>query len=315
MRVKRLGSVAAALAGLVGLAGCSLVGPAPVADFDVAPVVLYAGEPVTLDASATSGEIVEYSWTLGSGAAQSGREITTTFAVPGVYSVGLSVVDQDGRRASMTQELTVYVRSGTRLFTEDFSDGSDALGRWALDPEGSEDGDGHIAYAVSGDTTYCLQVHSPAERFHRRGAAIEIPPLRVGQRLSFSFTVMTTDHRTGYAFVIAPARRRLPLPAEGLPYYVYSTTPGTASMREPTESGEEIVRPVQFKPSLYQWHTYVLTYSADEYTLSVDGERWLTQPLASDLSVGGTSWSVVGDESPTEACAAYYGPIVVRVEE
>ncbi len=315
MRRKRLASAFVALAGLVGFAGCSLVGPAPVADFDVAPVVLYAGEPVTLDASAASGEIVEYSWDLGSGIAQFGKEITTTFAVPGVYSVSLSVVDQDGQRASTTRDLTVHVRSGTRLFAEDFSDGSDALGRWALDPEGSIEGDSRVVYAVSGDATYCLHVHSSAERLHRRAAAIQIPPLRVGQRLSFSFTVMTTDHRAGYGFVIVPARRRLPLPAEGLPYYVYSTTPGRTAMREPSEVGEEVVRPVQFKPSLYQWHTYVLTYSANGYTLSVDGERWLTQPLAIDVSAGGSSWIVIGDESTTEACAAYYGSITVVVEE
>ncbi len=127
--------------------------------------------------------------------------------------------------------------------------------------------------------------------------------------------VMAAQSHTGYGFVIAPGRSRFSLPVTGLPYYVYSGTAGTSAMREPVASGDEIVRPVAFKPSLYQWHTYALAYSADGYALSVDGTVVFTGLVEGDLSTGGTRWIVLGDESETEACRSYYDAVSVVVEE
>jgi hypothetical protein len=311
----RAGRILAALVSLAAVTGCTLVSPEPVADFDVMPVVLYAGEAVTLDASVASGDIVDYEWSLGSGATESGREVVTTFAAPGVYVVELTVRDREGRTDTDAQELTVYVRSGTKLFSEDFSDGDAALGRWATDPTLVAEDESSIAHLSSENVGYCLYVHSSAERLHRRGAAVEIPPLRVGQRLTFSVRVMAAQSHAGYGFVIAPGRSRFSLPVTGLPYYVYSGSSGTSAMREPVACGDEIARPVAFKPSLYQWHTYTLAYSADGYTLSVDGAVVFTGFVEGDLSTGGTWWIALGDESETEACKTYYDAVSVMVEE
>lgn len=297
------------------LSGCSLFSPVPVADLDVAPVVLYAGEDVTLDASVSSGGIVDYAWTLGSGVRESGEQITTSFAAPGVYPITLTVTDGEGRTDTASRELTVYARTGTRLFSEDFSDGLAALGRWALDPTSAIDEEGGIDYLSSDGVGYCLYVHSTNDRFHRRGAAVEVPPLRVGQKLVFSFDVMTTKSHAGYGFVIAPGRSRFDLPAAGLPYFVYSGTSDGATIHEPSGDGSDAVLPVSFRPSVYQWHTYVLSYSADACTLAVDGEVRYAGDVGTDLSAGGSWWIIVGDESEADACSTYYGAMSATVEE
>ncbi|MEN6368626.1 MAG: PKD domain-containing protein [Thermotogota bacterium] len=297
------------------LYGCSLLSAAPVADFDVSPVVLYAGEDVTLDASVSSGDIVDCAWTLGSGVKESGEKITTSFAAPGVYPVELTVTDGEGRTDTVLQELTVYARTGTRLFSEDFSDGLAALGRWALDSTAAIEDEGGIDYLSSDGVGYCLYIHSAADRLHRRGAAVEVPPLRVGQRLVFSFEVMTTKSHAGYGFVIAPGRSRFDLPAAGLPYFVYSGTSGGASIHEPSPDGSDAVLPVSFKPAVYQWHRYILSYSTDACTLAVDGEVRYMGTGGANLSTGGSWWIIVGDESDTDACSTYYGAMSATVEE
>jgi PKD repeat protein len=297
------------------LSGCSLLSPAPVADFDVSPVVLYAGEAVTLDASASSGEIVDYAWVLGSGVTESGKQFTTSFAAPGVYPIDLTVTDGEGRSDTASRELTVYARTGTRLFAEDFSDGLAALGRWALDPDSAIAEEGGMDYLSSDGVGYCLYVHSASDRFHRRGSAVEVPPLRVGQKLVFSFDVMTTKSHAGYGFVIAPGRSRFDLPAAGLPYFVYSGTSNGATIHEPLGDGSDAILPVPFKPAVYEWHTYVFSYSADACTLAVDGEVRYTGDVGTDLSVGGSWWIIVGDESEADACSTYYGAMSATVEE
>jgi len=297
------------------LAGCSLLSPAPVADFDVSPVVLYAGEAVTLDASASSGDIVDYAWVLGSGVTESGKQVTTSFAAPGVYPIDLTVTDGEGRSDTALRELTVYARTGTRLFVEDFSDGLAALGRWALDPDVAIAEEGGMRYLSSDGVGYCLYVHSASDRLHRRGSAVEVPPLRVGQKLVFSFDVMTTKSHAGYGFVIAPGRSRFDLPAAGLPYFVYSGTSNGATIHEPLGDGSDAVLPVAFRPAVYEWHRYVFSYSADGCTLAVDDEVRYTGDVGTDLSVGGSWWIIVGDESEADACSTYYGAMSAMVEE
>jgi PKD repeat protein len=124
------------------LGGCALFFASPEAEFDVRPLVVYAGDRVDLDASRSVGDIVDYRWDVGD-AVEHGRTVTTTFARPGIYSVRLTVEDGQGRTGEIEREVTVYARSGTRLFSEEFSDGSAALGRWPLDP----------TWAVQGEST------------------------------------------------------------------------------------------------------------------------------------------------------------------
>jgi hypothetical protein len=299
---------------VLGTGACTLLTPGPSARFDVSPVVVYAGDSVTLNASPSTGNLVDYRWAIDSGATEFGRQITTTFAEPGVYTIRLTVEDADGRVATVETDVAAYARSGTRIFSENFSDGVAALGRWPLDPAWASQSESNIEF-IAGQPGYVLFVHSGDERLNRRAASIELPPLRVGQRFVFSFRVMTLQNQDAHTFVIAPARSSPDLPPTGLPYFLFSSTLGGSSMREPSPHGTETGHPLAFKPSVYQWHDYEFAYSADEYSIAVDGAVWQTGPISADLSRGGTWWIVVGDESSTEACLTYYDDILVTVEE
>ncbi len=298
----------------VGLAGCTLLSPGPRADFDVKPLVPYANEPVTLDASPSSGDLVHYTWDLDSAGNASGREVTAAFPKPGHYTVRLTVEDAQGRVVDTARQITVYSRSGTRIFSEDFSDGEAALGRWPLDPTWASQNESNIEL-LGGAAGYALFIHSGIDRWNRRSTPIELPPLRIGQRLTFSFEVMTLQNQDAHTFTIAPARRNLADPADGLPYYVYTSNGDGSYIREPSSYGTVVGHPVPFKPSIYRWHTYVFSYSEDQFVFSVDGEELLRGAVPDDLLQGGLWRIVLGDESHTEACDAYYDDILVMVEE
>jgi PKD repeat protein len=298
---------------LLALCGCALLVGPPVADFDVRPVVVYAGDPVELDGGPSDGDIVDYIWD-ADGVIGYGRTLTTTFSRPGIYTVRLDVEDGQGRTDRIDKELTVYARSGTRLFLEEFSDGDAALGRWPLDPTWAVQGDSRVE-SISGGPGYVLYVNSGTETLHRRATRLDLPPLRIGQRLIFSVRAMALQTQGQHTFVIAPGRNGMGLPPIGLPYYVFSSTYGGSVIREPSAAGTELGHPVAFTPPVYEWHTYEFSYSAGQYEFSVDGAVWQTGTMDADPSRGGTSWLLLGDESLTEACQVYYDEIVVSVGE
>jgi len=298
---------------VLALGSCALLVGPPVADFDVRPVVVYAGDRVDLDGSPSDGDIVDYRWDVD-GLVEHGRTLTTTFARPGTYTVRLTVEDGQGRTERIEKDLIVYARSGTRLFLEEFSDGDAALGRWPLDPTWAVQGESRIE-SISGGPGHVLYLNSARETLHRRATRLDLPPLRIGQRLVFSVRAMplqTQDQRT---FVIAPGRSGMDLPPVGLPYYVFSSTYGGSVIREPSAAGTEVGHPVAFTPPVYEWHTYAFSYSAGQYEFSVDGAVWQTGTMDADPSRGATTWLLLGDESLTEACQVYYDEIVVSVEE
>jgi PKD repeat protein len=298
---------------LLALCGCALLVGPPVADFDVRPVVVYAGDPVELDGGPSDGDIVDYIWD-ADGVIGYGRTLTTTFSRPGIYTVRLDVEDGQGRTDRIDKELTVYARSGTRLFLEEFSDGDAALGRWPLDPTWAVQGDSRVE-SISGGPGYVLYVNSGTETLHRRATRLDLPPLRIGQRLIFSVRAMALQTQGQHTFVIAPGRNGMGLPPIGLPYYVFSSTYGGSVIREPSAAGTELGHPVAFTPPVYEWHTYEFSYSVGQYEFSVDGAVWQTGTMDADPSRGGTSWLLLGDESLTEACQVYYDEIVVSVGE
>ncbi len=304
---------AAFLAAILFLGGCALFVAPPAAEFDVRPLVVYAGDRVDLDASRSGGDIVDYRWEVGD-LAEHGRTLTTTFPHPGIYAVRLTVEDGQGRTGEVEHEVTVYARSGTRLFVEDFSDGASALGRWPLDPSWAVQGESSIE-SINGSPGHVLYVNSAKETYHRRATRLNLPPLRVGQRLVFSVRVMPLQTQDQQMFLIAPGRTSMDLPPTGLPYYVFSSTYGGSAIREPSAAGTEVAHPVVFTPPVHEWHTYALAYSAGHYELSVDGAAWQTGSMDADPGRGGASWLVLGDESLTEACQTYYDSIVVTVEE
>ena len=300
-------------AALLSIGGCTWFAGAPTAQFDVRPPVVYAGDQVDLDASPSGGEIVDYRWDVADGV-EHGRSVTTVFPRPGIFVVRLTVEDAQGRTESAEREVTVYARSGTRLFSEQFSDGAAALGRWPLDPTWAVQGESRIEL-IYDEPGHVLYVDSARETLHRRAARIDLPPLRIGQRLVFSVRMMPLETQDQHTLTIAPGRSSMTLPASGLPYYVFSNAYGGSAIRESSAAGTELAHPVAFAPPVYEWHTYTLAYSAREYELAVDGHVWQSGTMDADPSRGGPSWLVLGDESLAEACQAYFDDVVVSVEE
>ena len=302
---------------LVGLlASCGLLDGGPEARFDVSPVVVYAGETVELDAGASSGpaSIVSYSWEFGNGATSAGQVVTATYREPGTYLVRLTVRDAYGKADTAEERITVYVRSGTILFQEDFSDGPEALGRWPLDPTWATDGDATVDH-IAGAPGYALYIHSGDDRWHRRYTGVSIPPLRVGQSAVFSCRVMTLQNQDNHTFLFSPARRALDSIAGSLPYYLFTGTGGGSYVREPSEYGTDVPRPISFIPDVYRWHTYAFRFRAGSYELRVDGVPLYSGTLNAEFSETEEWILLLGEESLTEACMAYYDDVRISIEE
>ena len=306
------------LVGFLGcvLSGCSLFQSGPLARFEVTPLVLYTGDSGLFNAasSASSDPIVSYSWEFGDGGTAAGREVDHAYAVTGRYPVTLRVRDAGGRSAKVTQEVVVYVRTGTELFREDFSSGTTSISRWSLDPAWASTTEADVEN-VAGSHGFVLHIHSGVDRWHRRSAPTTLPPLRSGQRLVFSFAVMTGNTQEAETLSIFPARRTLDSTAGSLPYYVYTKAGGGATVRVPEGSGEDETHLIPFDPRVYAWHTYVFSFSTLDYVVLIDGVPYLSGRLPSPPGVG-EGWSIVlGDESHAEACNAYVDDIRVSVEE
>jgi hypothetical protein len=297
-------------------AGCSLISPTPTARFDVTPTVLYAGEAVRLDASASLSDsaIIDYSWDFGSGETASGREVTTTFARAGRYTVSLRIQNAAGRTDVETQEITVYVRGGTLVFEEDFSSGESAIGKWFLDPTWASADESRIEL-ILGSPGYCLFVDSGPDRWHRRYVNVTFPPLRVGQKLVFSCKAMTLQNQDAHTFIIVPGRRDIDTVAGSLPFFEFTSNGGGSYMREPSGHGPGVGHVVPFTPQIYGWHTYRLVYSEGGYELWIDDVLQISGPNPVDLSEGGAWHILLGEESSTESCTTYFDDIRLRIEE
>jgi len=313
MPLKRIALIAVA-ASLAALSACTLFSPAPVARFDVEPVVIYAGEPVDFDGSPSSGSLVSYTWALGDGRTASGKRATASFPTPGRYTVALTVEDTNGRTDEVSETIVVYLRSGTEIFHEDFSAGEPALGAWPLDPTWASPEEGAVEYIAS-TPGYALHIRSDKESWHRRYAGVSLPPLRSGQKVSFTCSVMTLANQDHHTFIIIPFRADLSSSAGSLPYYQFTSDGGGSYIREPTAYGTDVGHPIGFKPDVYRWHTYSFSYDGSEYEFRVDGTVWRTGPVNANIT-DGRGWIIlIGEESSTESCNAYYDDISIRIEE
>jgi len=306
----------ASTACLFALAGCTLLQRAPMAAFDVRPVVIYANEEITLDASPSTGNgsIVDYAWSLGDGRTASGREVTATFPSAGVYIVNLTVEDSRGQVDTVSQEIPVYVRSGTTIFEEGFENGLLALSAWELDSTWASESESTVE-RVNNTSGYALLIRSTREHWHRRYVPVLLPPLRTGQAFSFSCRVMTLANQEDAMFMVIPFRREVASTAGSLPYYLFTSQGDGSYLREPTAYGTDVGHPVAFQPDVYRWHDLEIVYGADSYEFSVDGTLWYSGPLSCDISQGGEWFIMVGEESSTERCNAYFDEIRIRVSE
>jgi PKD repeat protein len=77
------------------------------AAFTVSPPAPLDSQDVFFDASASTGDIVSYSWDFGDGDRGSGRTQTHSYDETGVYHPTLTITDSVGRTASATETVTV----------------------------------------------------------------------------------------------------------------------------------------------------------------------------------------------------------------
>jgi PKD repeat protein len=301
---------------LLGIWGCGLQPVAPVAEFTVSPVVLYAGEAFRLDGSFSAGRapIVSYTWALGDGQSLAGQQVSATLSRPGTYAVELTVEDANGRSASLQRQIVVYARTGTVLLEETFLDGERALGRWILDPTWASAGDARIDF-VAGAPGHALYIRSAPSRWHRRYRTLELPPLRVGQRFVFSCRIMALRTQDFHAFVFSPGRPAVDSLAGALPFYRFTSEGGGSYVHTPSALGTDLSFPVEHLPDVYRWHTYTFVFGHDSYALQVDGVVLREGPLDAPFRDTSQWVLVLGDESLTETCNAYFDDILVTIQE
>jgi len=93
----------------------------PIASFTESAEIVYTGETIYLDASASSdpdGYIVSYFWDFGDGANATGVIQEHAYADDGFYNVTLTVTDDDGATASTSSSKTVLNRPPVASFIE-----------------------------------------------------------------------------------------------------------------------------------------------------------------------------------------------------
>ncbi|MCK4571254.1 PKD domain-containing protein [Candidatus Bipolaricaulota bacterium] len=301
---------------LLGLAGCELVQPRPTADFSVSPVIVYAGETFELDGSLSLGStsIVSYTWDLSDGQSLVGQQANASFPFAGIYSITLTIEDANGHLDHDTQQVVVYARTGTVILDEDFSDGELALARWVLDPTWASASDAQIDF-IRGAPGNALYIHSAASRWHRRYHAIELPPLRIGQKAVFSCRIMTLRNQVLHTFLFAPGRADLGSLVGALPYYLFTNERDGSYVQVPTLLGTDVGHPISYEPDVYRWHTYTFEFGQDSFELLIDDVSWMEGPLDAAFSDTSTWIIVIGEESLTETCNAYFDDIRVTIEE
>ena len=301
---------------LLGLTGCELVQTGPTADFAISPVIVYAGETFELNGSLSLGSvsIVSYTWKLGDSQSLVGQQVNASFAFPGIYSVTLTVEDANGRLDHAAQQVVVYARTGTVILNEDFSDGELALARWVLDPTWASAGDAQIDF-ILGAPGNALYIRSAASRWHRRYHAIELPPLRVGQKAVFSCRIMTLRNQDLHTFLFAPGRAELGSLVGALPYFLFTNEGDGSYVQVPTRLGTDVGHPIGYEPDVYRWHTYTFVFDRDSFELLIDGVSWMEGPLDAPFSDSSVWTILIGEESLTETCNAYFDDLRVTIEE
>ena len=302
------------LVGLIG--GCSLFEGGPVAQFDVQPVVIYAGTSVSFDGSASYARaaVVSYHWLFGDGEEADGQRVDHSYVTTGHYTVTLKVRDAAGALASAKKEVVVYAQSGSVVFQDDFSDGEAALDRWQLDPQWASAGEGTIE-SLGAAHGYVLHIHSGGDRWQRRFVSVDLPPLRVGQRLVFSCEAMMSKTKDDQMLAIYPLRQSLDAPTPELPYYLFTDAGGGAQIHEVDSYGTDIRHPLSFMPGVYLWYTYKFIFSPDGYEFYVNDVLYASGKSGAILKDGGEWLIMLGDESHEEACNAYFDSIELRIEE
>lgn len=300
IKIRYVAAARALLAlGLIG--GCSLFQNGPVAQFDVQQVVIYAGTEVAFDGSDSYSQVavVSYHWTFGDTDEADGQKVSHTYAEAGTYTVTLKVHDSAGKVASASEKIVVYAQSGSVIFHDDFSDGQAALDRWQLDPQWASAGEGTIEN-LHGAHGYVLHIHSGGDRWQRRFVSVNLPPLRVGQRLVFSCEAMMSKTKDDQMLAIYALRKSLDAPTPSIPYYLFTDAGGGAQIHEVDTYGTDIRHPLPFSPGVYLWYTHKFIFSPDGYEFYVNDVLYASGKSGAILKDGGEWLIMLGDESHEE---------------
>jgi PKD repeat protein len=118
----------------------------PVVSFTESATVVLTGEPIYFDASGSydpDGIISSYLWSFGDGSTGTGKTVDHWYVDNGIYTVTLTVVDNDGGTASASDVKTVLNRPPVALFSETAETVhiGEAI---TFNASGSYDPDGHI---------------------------------------------------------------------------------------------------------------------------------------------------------------------------
>ncbi|MGD9130749.1 MAG: PKD domain-containing protein [Candidatus Bathyarchaeota archaeon] len=140
----------------------------PEASFTESAHTVYTDESIDFEASEShdpDGSIVSYSWDFGDGNTATGVEVDHAYEDDGVYTVTLTVVDDDGATGSATEMKNVLNRPPVALFTENATtvNQNEAIhfdASESYDPDGAivsylwDFGDGNTVTGVTVDHAY-----------------------------------------------------------------------------------------------------------------------------------------------------------------
>lgn len=178
---------------------------------------LHTGETSTFDASASvdpDGTIVSYAWDFGDGNNASGQVVNHSYVNSGLYTVTLTVTDNNGRSSSLSQQYDIrFIPIATFTYSPGFPnwpavgdlvsfdstgsgdpDGATASYEWDFDANGSIDStnpNASFAYQAPGVYFPLLTVRSN-NRFRSRNQAIRIGLQDLNAQFSFSANPSTS---------------------------------------------------------------------------------------------------------------------------
>ena len=108
--------VALIAVGVAGRLAAAAESQGPSASFTFDPAAPLSGEQITFTStSSDDGTIVDESWTYGDGQSGSGSPAHHTYAAPGVYTVTLTVTDDESLTATHSEDVTVRLSSSVTV--------------------------------------------------------------------------------------------------------------------------------------------------------------------------------------------------------
>jgi len=119
-----------------------------------------SGHAVDVDASTSTGAIAEYVWEWGDGTMGSGMTASHAYAMPGTYTIILTVADSIGATNSASQDVTLANNPPVAMFTATVSghmasvDASASTDDWGIDSYNWNWGDESTGAGVTADHTY-----------------------------------------------------------------------------------------------------------------------------------------------------------------